>query len=44
LKSIKALHLPGDAINNENLIEDNYPNVRELTMIVYEHLEDPLSL
>jgi hypothetical protein len=36
LKSIKALHLPNNVINNEKMIEDSYPNVRELTMIVKE--------
>ena len=41
MESVKALYLPNNVINNENLIEYFYSNVRELSMHVYEHLEDP---
>jgi hypothetical protein len=44
LKSVKALYLPKNAINNENFLEENYPNVRELSMYLWEGSEDPLSL
>jgi len=35
-KSVKALYLPENNINNENLIEENYPNIRGLRMYLFE--------